>query len=459
MPEDAWSLKAVIKTSRGTHWMSFDRWGDSTHNMSTYNNRKHPSHKDQRYIDRMEAENKVMFPYQEPYAVTRSYPVGGTGLPNRINQRAENLKTGFTALQRNHSTGKQETGDHSGSPYRRPKLSGPQGKYRKRKSQNSTAWKSQEIAHKGSPPPPTRQDLLEEDEQPDDTAFLDKTNDETDYETPPEGPQEEDELDENELDENDLDENDVDENRQTKSLMDLDLDLVNYFEVNKQEKGDLEPVTPPAKATSPTAERNTLTETWHLEPNKVRFMDDIDTHRANVGRHIPKQGKLVRAKIVPHLVFVNPPASPDEEQPPTDITEGEASPQPTMEKEAVTPEPIGHNEDQGTKKIPNSLPIPLEPLVMDLSKPKKDLDLDCLIMENPGEVPYKPKRNWAKRKMEQTKKTLVLLLPRCDDPKIRRERDEDKQEDRISSKTDEKAPRAIPPPTPESENNPLEELD
>ena len=188
-------------------------------------------------------------------------------------------------------------------------------------------------------------------------------------------------------------------------------------------------------------------------------MDDIDTHRANVGRHIPKQGKLVRAKIVPHLVFVNPPASPDGEQPPRDTTKGEASPQPTMEKEAVTPEPIGHSEDQGTKERPNSLPIPLEPLVMDLSKPKKDLDPDCLVVENPGEVPYKPKRNWAKRKMEQTKKTLVLLLPRCDDPKIKREMDEDKQEDMISSKTDEKAPRAIPPPTPESENNPLEELD
>ena len=51
MPEDAWSLKAVIKTSKGTHWMSFDQWGDSTHKMSTYNNRKHPSHKDQMYID------------------------------------------------------------------------------------------------------------------------------------------------------------------------------------------------------------------------------------------------------------------------------------------------------------------------------------------------------------------------------------------------------------------------
>ena len=311
MPEDAWSLKAVIKTSRGTHWMSFDRWGDSTHKMSTYNNRKHPSHKDQMYIDWMEAENKVMFPYQEPYAVTRSYPVGGTELPNRINRRAENLKTSFTALQGTHYTEKQENGDHSGSPYRRPKLSGPQGRYRKRKSQNTPAWKSQGIAHKGLPPPPTRQDLLEEDEQPDDTAFLDKTNNETDYETPPKGPQDEDDLDEN-----DLDKNDMDENHQTKSLMDLDLDLVNYFEVNKQGKGDLEPVLPPAKATSPKTESNTLKQTWYLEPNKVRFMDDIDTHRANVGRHIPKQGKLVRAKIVPHLVFVNPQPLQMENSPP-----------------------------------------------------------------------------------------------------------------------------------------------
>ena len=100
-------------------------------------------------------------------------------------------------------------------------------------------------------------------------------------------------------------------------------------------------------------------------------MDDIDTHRANVGRHIPKQGKLVRAKIVPHLVFVNPPASPDGEQPPLDTTKGEASLQPTVEKEAVTPEPVGHSEDQSPKERPSSLPIPLEPQVMDLSRPKE----------------------------------------------------------------------------------------
>ena len=96
---------------------------------------------------------------------------------------------------------------------------------------------------------------------------------------------------------------------------------------------------------------------------------------------------------------------------------------------------------------------------MDLSRPKKDIDPDCLVVEDPSEVPYKPKKNWIKRKMEQSKKTLVLYLPRCDAPKIKREMDEAKQEDMISSKSGEKAPGEIPPPTPDSENNPLEELD
>ena len=163
--------------------------------------------------------------------------------PTGSNQRAENLKSAFTALQRTHSTGKQENGDHSGSPYRRPKLSGPQGRYRKRKNQNTPAWKSQGIAHKGSPPSPTKQDLLDEDELPDDTAFLENTTDETDYETPPEGPQ----------DEDDLDKNDMDKNCQTKSLMDLDLDLVNYFNGHKQGegKGDLEPSISPSQSNQP----------------------------------------------------------------------------------------------------------------------------------------------------------------------------------------------------------------
>ena len=34
---------------------------------------------------------------------------------------------------------------------------------------------------------------------------------------------------------------------------------------------------------------------------------------------------------------------------------------------------------------------------MDLSSPKKDIDPDCLVVEDPSEVPYKPKKNWVKR--------------------------------------------------------------
>ena len=96
---------------------------------------------------------------------------------------------------------------------------------------------------------------------------------------------------------------------------------------------------------------------------------------------------------------------------------------------------------------------------MDISNPEKDIDPDCLVVEDPSEVPYKPKKNWVKRKMEQTKKTLVLHLPRCHTSKVKREMDEAKQEDIISFKPDEKIPGAIPPPTPDSENNHLEELD
>ena len=54
--------------------MSFDRWGDSTHKMTAFNMRYQPSYKDQNAIDRMDAENMVMYPYQEPHPVTRNTP-------------------------------------------------------------------------------------------------------------------------------------------------------------------------------------------------------------------------------------------------------------------------------------------------------------------------------------------------------------------------------------------------
>ena len=48
LPADAWGMAATIKTRKGVHRMTMDRWGDSTHKMSAYNNRYHPSNRDQR---------------------------------------------------------------------------------------------------------------------------------------------------------------------------------------------------------------------------------------------------------------------------------------------------------------------------------------------------------------------------------------------------------------------------
>ena len=81
--------------------------------------------------------------------------------------------------------------------------------------------------------------------------------------------------------------------------------------LKKQGGGDKEP-TPGPQALK-HGELNLATENWFLEPNKVRFMDEPDTYRANVGRHREPQPRLVRAKTYPHLVFADPPASPDRE--------------------------------------------------------------------------------------------------------------------------------------------------
>ena len=48
-------------------------------------------------------------------------------------------------------------------------------------------------------------------------------------------------------------------------------------------------------------------------------------------------------------------------------------------------------------------------------------DSDCEIVEDPTVVAYKPKKGWARKRMEQTKKTLVLHLLRCDAPPSKKE--------------------------------------
>ena len=81
--------------------------------------------------------------------------------------------------------------------------------------------------------------------------------------------------------------------------------------LKKQGGGDREPTPGPQDLHH--GELNLAKEIWYLEPNKVRFMEEPDTYRANAGRHREQQPRLMRAKTYPHLVFADPPASPDRE--------------------------------------------------------------------------------------------------------------------------------------------------
>ena len=125
----------------------------------------------------------------------------------------------------------------------------------------------------------------------------------------------------------------------------------------------------------------------------------------------------MRAKTVPHLVFVNPPASPDGAENSSEFRKEKATSCPPMDIQKITPDSTTVSQKQPPMEQPRALPVPLEPLVVNMQPyenktPEKDSD--CLIVEDPAVVHYKPKKGWAKRKMEQTKKTLVLHLPKCD---------------------------------------------
>ena len=148
-----------------------------------------------------------------------------------------------------------------------------------------------------------------------------------------------------------------------------------------------------------------------MEPNKVRFMDEPGTYRANAGRHREPQPRLVRAKTYPHLVFADPPASPDRDTS-RSPRERRAASNPPGETSKVTPDSTT-SQELPNLEMPEAQPVPLEPEVMVVPCPgapiPKEKDSDCEIVEPP--IPFKPKKGWAKKRMEQTKKTLVLCIP------------------------------------------------
>ena len=189
--------------------------------------------------------------------------------------------------------------------------------------------------------------------------------------------------------------------------------------LRKQGGGDREPTTGPQPLKQ--GELNLAKVTWFMEPNKVRFFDEPDTYRANVGRHRETQPRLMRAKTYPHLVFADPPASPDREASKSP-RERRAASNPPGEASKATPDSTT-NLEEPSLEIPEAPPVPLEPEIVVVPYPgapsPKDKDSDCEIVEPP--MPFKPKKGWAKKRMEQTKKTLVLCIPRMDGPPIKRE--------------------------------------
>ena len=151
--------------------------------------------------------------------------------------------------------------------------------------------------------------------------------------------------------------------------------------LRKQGGGDREPA--PGPQALKQGELNLAKETWFLEPNKVRFMDEPDTYRANMGRHRESQPRLVRAKTYPHLVFADPPASPNRETS-RSPREQRAASNPPGETPKVTPD---STTSQGlpSLEIPEAQHVPLEPEVVVVPCPgapiPKEKDSDCEIVE------------------------------------------------------------------------------
>ena len=328
LPADAWSMAATIKTRKGVHKMTMDRWGDSTHKMSAYNNRYQPTNRDQRQIDRMKRETMVLYPILAPNPVLPKripgisggpgvFPRGPGGLRG-LNWRAEGLRV---QPPRNGLEPEREEEPSTSDFYRQQREAAPYVSRRKfhRKSPSSRP-------HRRMPYPPSPQyrcDSTSEDEPVQAPAAKGKYTDPTPTPIPRDEPAS---MEPEESGEEEDSPGYVTPPEATaKTTQQLHTALSNQLDkalqealdkpgpscLRKQGGGDREP-TPGPQALN-QGELNLATEKWFLEPNKVRFMDEPDTYRANVGRHREPQPRLMKAKTYPHLVFADPPASPDRE--------------------------------------------------------------------------------------------------------------------------------------------------
>ena len=465
-------MAATIKTRKGVHRMTMDRWGDSTHKMSAYNNRYHPSNRDQKQIDRMERETMVLYPTLQPNPVLpKKSPgfSGGRGMFRGLNWRAEGLR--FQPSRNELETGREE-GPSTSSFYKQQREAAP-FVTRRRFHRKSPSRRPHRRTPYYPPSPQYRGDTTSEDEAVQVTAAKGK------YTDPTPTPNPRDELDSMEEQEGSGKEESpgyaTPPEGLPKTTQQLHTDLSNQLDkalqealdkpgpscLRKQGGGDREP-TPGPQALK-QGELNMATENWSLIPNKVRFMDEPDSYRVNVGRHRETQPRLVRAKTYPHLVFADPPASPDRETS-RSPREQRAASHPPGETPKVTPDSTTSHE-LPSLEMHEAPPVPLEPEVevishQEASPPQKD-DSDCEIVEPP--MPFKPKKGWAKKRMEQTKKTLVLCIPRMEGPPVKREEAGASQMENPAPQAEGEDPGAgeaqEPQPQPDSGNGSMDEQD
>ena len=317
--------------------MTLDRWGDSTHKMAAYNHRHKPTFRDQRQIDRMDAETMVMYPVSMPDPVlpTTLAPghAGRNLYPQEVrpsNWRAEGLRNpnpGFqdfpAAVQDPQSTagyyrrlptpgpyGRARRRGSRKSPSRRPHKRvyyPPSPQYKPHSSSENEAGPTQRRRGKMTDPNPTpRPRDSDEDLAEDNQGFT----------TPPEGVEGPLSTQQShtalckELDKA-LDEvlgpQGTDQAMETEPTEDPQ---PSTSRGKRQGGGDRDPTPGPQGS----RQLNFATERWFMEPNKVEFFDRPDTYFANVGRHREREPRLMRAKTFPHLVFADPPASPDRDE-------------------------------------------------------------------------------------------------------------------------------------------------
>ena len=179
--------------------------------------------------------------------------------------------------------------------------------------------------------------------------------------------------------------------------------------LRKQGGGDREPT--PGPQTLKQGELNLATEEWFLEPNKVRFMDEPDTYRANVGRHREPQPRLMKAKTYPHLVFADPPASLDREISKSP-RERRAASNPPGEASNATPDSTTIQKEPSLE-MHEAPPVPLEPKVEVIPYPgapfsQKD-DSDCEIVEPPHA--FQAKEGMGKEKDGANQKDIGIVYP------------------------------------------------